>query len=89
MLASRVEDTTRRLEGMDAGGTRGVAVLAAQVAEVVKDVADLRLELGKHDQIHRDEQRARVNGRRWAVMAVIAALALIESPLIYLVTIHG
>lgn len=89
MLASRVEDTARRLEGMDQGGTRGVAVLAAQVAEVVKDVADLRLALGQHDQRHNDEQRSRVNSRRWLVMAIIAALALVESPLVYLVTIHA
>lgn len=86
MLSERVNDNARRLETIDQGGTRGVAVLAAQISEVIKDVADLRQELRDHDRQHAEEKRARTITRRWVITAVIAVLALVETPLILILT---
>ena len=86
MLADRMSDYGRRLDAIDQGGTRGVAVLAAQIAEVIKDVADLRQELRDHDRTHQEEKRGRIVSRRWVITAVIAVLTLVETPLILILT---
>lgn len=78
-------DLVRRIDGMDTGGTRGVGVLGVQVAEVIKDVAEVRAELRDHRQQHDEEARARVVARRWQVGTIIALGAVIETPLLYLV----
>lgn len=86
MLADRVSDYGRRLDAIDQGGTRGVAVMAAQIAEIIKDVSDLRQELRDHDRQHTEEKRSRIITRRWVITAVIAVLALVETPLILILT---
>jgi hypothetical protein len=75
MLRDQVNANAGRLDNMDATGTRGVAVIAAQVTDVIKDVAELRAELGKHEDKHVAEERARVAGRRWALGFACAGLA--------------
>jgi hypothetical protein len=75
MLRDQVKETATRLDNIDATGTRGVVVLAAQVTDVIKDVAELRNELGKHEDKHVAEERARVTGRRWALGFAVAGFA--------------
>lgn len=84
MLREQVNESARRIDAIDQGGTRGVAVVGVQVAEVIKDVADVRTELradvadmrralAAHEAKHEKEARQRVNGRRWALGFAIAA----------------
>jgi len=61
------------------------AVLAVQMTEVIKDVADLRSELRDHRQEHKDEATAR-SAARWKLVVVMLTLfAAIEGPLLTLV----
>lgn len=88
MLLESVRDNSRRLDSM---GTQGLAV---QVAEVIKDVADVKtsLESFKKDHVaqHANEERRRVASRRWGWGFAVAALAAVETPLIILIGhIHG
>jgi hypothetical protein len=75
MLRDQVNANAGRLDSIDTTGTRGVAVLASQVTDVIKDVSELRNELGKHEEKHVAEERARVAGRRWALGFAVAGLA--------------
>lgn len=84
-----VDVLRRRLDTIDTYGTRGVAPLAAQVAQLVKDVAALRSEWAAdradHLALHEKGDTARRAVRRWGwtialsaagtVVAVIAMLA--------------
>lgn len=78
-------DLVRRVDAIDIGGTRGIGALAVQVAEVIKDVSDVRAELREHGQKHEAETRARVTARRWTIATTIALATVIETPLLYLV----
>ena len=89
MLSQRVEDNYRRLDAMDQGGTRGVALIAQQATELVKDVSDLRQEMRDHIKVHDDEHRTRMLTRRWVITTAIALMVVLETPLIYLVSVHG
>lgn len=84
MLRGAVAENVRRLDSIDQGGTRGVGVLSVQVADVIKDVAELGAQIESHRREHEATERARVTGRRWLIGTGLAALALVESPLLYL-----
>lgn len=72
-----------RLDAIDAGGTRGGAVLAVQMQQI-------STELGRHEQQHEREARERAAGRRWLLMAVIAVIAAIDGPVVtVLLALHG
>jgi hypothetical protein len=71
-----------RLDQMDAGGTRGVAVLAVQVQELAKDMA-------RHEEKHDRQETARAANRKWAIMAMIAAVAAIDGPIVTVILAHG
>jgi hypothetical protein len=75
MLSDQVKGNATRLDVIDSTGTRGVGVLSVQVADVIKDVAELRGQLGEHERKHEQDERARVAGRRWALGFGVAALA--------------
>jgi hypothetical protein len=55
----------------------GVAVLAVQLTEVIKDVTALQAELASHRSEHQQEKRDRASGRRWLIGVTIALLGLI------------
>jgi hypothetical protein len=86
MLRGQVADNARRLDVIDQAGTRGVGALSVQVAEVIKDVSDMRRELDEHGKQHQAEAAARQSGRRWLVGSAIALVAAVEGPLLFLVT---
>lgn len=64
---------------MDMQGTRGVAVLVAQVSDLAKDIADDKSDTDKwrreHERQHEHDEQARVVGRRWIVGIGVAGLA--------------
>lgn len=80
MLRQMVEANARTL-----GSTAGLSV---QMTEVIKDVTEVKTDLGlfrrEHGEQHAGEQQSRVIARRWAIATFVAALAAIESPLLYL-----
>ena len=81
MLRSMVEANGRTLAS--AGG------ISVQLTEVIKDVADVKNDLASfrrdHEDQHRREYQARTTSRRWMIATLIAALAVIETPLLILV----
>ena len=52
----------------------GVAVLAVQLAEVIKDVTAVQSELAAHRVEHQLEKRDRAAGRRWLIGVTITLL---------------
>lgn len=78
---------------MDEHGTRGVGIIATQVAELVKDQAamqaDMRLWQGAHEQLHAQETRDRVSSRRFAVTTTAAIIALLLTIVGLLLAHHG
>ena len=98
MLRDQVKANAARIEAMDQGGTRGVAVVGVQVAEVIKDVADVRQELraemqdmrgqlAKHEEKHETEARSRAAARRWAWTFAAGAGAALAAILTVLVDV--
>lgn len=71
----------RRIDAMDATGTRGLAVLAVQVQEIAKDLA-------RHEVMHQNEAAARAATRRWLVGAVIAVIAAVDGPVVTVLLAH-
>jgi hypothetical protein len=84
MLREQVNDNARRIEAIDQGGTRGVAVLAVQVSELTKDVGQVQHQLEEHHKEHEKEAKARVTARRWAIGLAAGLFAAVESPLVTL-----
>jgi hypothetical protein len=68
----------RHLEQIDMGGTRGMAVINIQLAELTKDVAELggesRAWQVAHERQHEHDQAQRVSGRRWGLSLAITNL---------------
>lgn len=66
------------------------AVLSVQMSEVIKDVADLKGELDKfrvaHNTQHDTERRDRIITRRWIIATLVAAITVIEPPLLILLS---
>lgn len=82
-----------RLADIDTHGTRGIAPLAVQLTEVIKDVNDMRNDVRdfkrevensftRHDTQHEREEARRISSRRWAFGAVVAVIASIDGPLV-------
>ena len=86
MATRREVDILRaRVDQIDQLGTRGtvaaVTTLAAQMAEVIRDVGEVRGQMTAHDQRHDREQRDRAAGRRWLVGTIVAMLAVLVAVL--------
>lgn len=92
LLRQMVASNQARLEGIDQSGTKGVAVVTAQLTDLAKDVVRLEAEMDKrfnqHEQIHEQDQRDRVAGRRWQIGTVIAALVLLVAILGLVINMH-
>ena len=72
----------RRLDQIDATGTRGVAVLAVQLQELAKDFA-------RHEQVHEREEARRMSGRRWLFAMAVAVIAAVDGPVVTIVLARG
>ena len=86
---SEFNDLRRRVDAMDSGGTRGVAVLGVQLQEVAKDVARLESQMTEHQHEHQAAVSARAAGRRWLIAVVIAAIAAIDGPIVTVLLAKG
>lgn len=82
MLAERVSENARRLDTIDQGGTRGVAVVQLQITELAKDFA-------KHEEQHTAAEARRLSGRRWAIALGVAAIAAIDGPMVTILLARG
>ena len=86
LLKQIVASNQARLEGIDSGGTKGVAVVQSQLVDVVKDLAELKAEVDKrfdvHMREHVQEAKDRTAARRWAIGSFLAALAIVVSLLL-------
>ena len=78
-----------RVDAMDANGTRGIAIVQSQLSEVIKDLAKLEGRIEVHDQVHVQESRDRVSGRRWMASTAIAVLVLLVAIIGLLLGQHG
>jgi Flp pilus assembly protein TadB len=80
-----VDQLRQRVDTIDTLGTRGtvaaVTTMAAQLAEAIRDIGELRGELRSHDARHDRESRERTSGRRWLIGTLIALAALIVTVL--------
>lgn len=86
LLKSMVKDLGDRLTSIDEHGTRGVAVIQAQLTELIKDLVEMKTELA-------NEKTARLTGRRWLIGVGIAGIAacggLITAVIAVLQHVHG
>lgn len=56
------ETLNRRVEQIDAQGSRGVAALAIQLSDARQDILDLKAEFKSHEQVHeREREQARLD----------------------------
>lgn len=80
-----VDHLRQHLDQIDRLGTRGtvaaITTMAAQLAEAIRDIGELRGELSAHDGRHDREARDRATGRRWLIGTLIALGALIVAVL--------
>lgn len=87
--ASRIDNVeatiAHRIDSLDQTGTRGVGVVQTQLTELAKDMAGLATRMDAHEQDHKTDAAERKTARRWLVTAVIAAFALLEGPLAYVI----
>lgn len=93
-----------RIDQIDTQGTRGttstVGILASQMQDMVKDLAEWRtstqLWQDRHEAQHKDETKARADetkarviGRRWLTGTCIAVLVLLVAVLTLLLQLAG
>jgi hypothetical protein len=81
MLKDLVATGQNRMENIDIHGTRGVAVIQAQVTELIKDLTELKTTTESfqksHDTEHKEEKRTRITGRRWLIGTAIAGTGVL------------
>lgn len=81
MLRQIVNANQARLEAIDLSGTRGVGALTSRVDDLVKNMAEFKLEVSNdfrdHRTQHETEENRRIAGRRWAVTTAVAICALL------------
>lgn len=102
LLRQIVAGQGQRLETIDSSGTKGVAVVQAQMTDVVKDLAELKTEVNvrfdsaakgelqwhkDHLTMHEQEKRDRVTGRRWLIGTGVAGVASMAAVLALLVDV--
>lgn len=66
MLRAMVADQGNRIMSLDEHGTKGVIVVQAQLAEVIKELAELKADF-------KAEKTARTLTRRWILGLAVAA----------------
>lgn len=65
-----------------------VQVLQAQMQALSKDIGRLEKALENHELAHRTEAAARTSARRWAVTALLAAVAAVDGPILGILAAH-
>ena len=79
MALEQIRTNANRLDEIDRSGTRGVGVLAMQVAELGKDMGQMQQQMSDHERNHKEDaakaEAAKVSARRFRVTAGLAAVA--------------
>ncbi len=97
LLRSMVSSTQNRLESIDDHGTRGIASLTAQVAEIIKDVAGLQSDVTNrfdlHSRTHEQDRKDRIAARRWLIGTGLVGVGTMSAVITMLVEVlhrvHG
>lgn len=80
-----------RVDSMDQGGTRGVVAIQVQITDMVKDMTELKLDMGHRfeavDIKFEDQRQERVSSRRWLVSIGVAGIASMTAVIALLLTI--
>jgi hypothetical protein len=98
LLRQMVGATAARVENIDGSGTKGVIVVQAQLADVVKDLAELKSDelrrahevnerFDAHARVHEQDQHDRVTGRRWLVGIGVAGIGSMGAVLTLLIDV--
>lgn len=89
LLRQIVTANQARLDLIDLNGTKGVAVVQAQLVEVVRDITELKAEVNArfdaHQRVHDRDQAAQTGARRYALTTTVAVLALLVTILALLI----
>jgi len=91
MLKEKTGSMERRIESIDNHGTRGVGALQIQVVEVLKDIAEIKVQftsyLSEHVRTHREEKDQRLTERHWLIGIGIAGVSALAAILAVVVVI--
>lgn len=91
---SRAEfrDLARRVNDMNKQGSRPVVQLAATVAKIARDLADLKRQFEAHERARLERRAERIATRRWVIgtciTALVALVAVIGLLLSILARVH-
>ena len=71
-----------QITSLDEHGTRGVATLGGQVAEMSKDLARVELNLERFEATMEGMERKRMSGIKWTILAILGLLTPIYAAII-------
>lgn len=87
-----LDQLTQRMNQFDEHGTRGVAVVQAQLSQVIRDVARLETDMtgrfAEHVRQHDREERKQLSSRRFTVATTVAILMLLVAVIGLLLSSH-
>jgi hypothetical protein len=63
--------------------------MATDIAALTVEVRELAKDLAKHELTHEQAVAARAAARKWWVMAVLAAVAAVDGPVVTIVLARG
>jgi hypothetical protein len=84
-LREDVRGMSKRIDDLDANGTRGMVGITLQISDLIKAQGEMTGRFTEHERQHRAEAQQRVIGRRWLVgmgCAGIAAMAAVITMLV-------
>lgn len=77
LLRQEFTDTKHAVEELKSGNA-AIAVLSSQLTGVVQAIAEIKSDMTNrfttHDNIHKQDNDARISGRRWLIGTAIAAI---------------
>jgi hypothetical protein len=78
-----VDQLREDLHRLDEHGTRGVSAMQVQLTDLLKDVIELKTDVGvrfdAHEREHDKDEDKRVQARRWLIGAGIAGAASVAA----------
>lgn len=77
----------KRVTAIDRFGSRPMIKLVAQVAQIARDLADLKREWEEQHKRHEERRRERTITRRWVIGTCIAAIVALVAVVTLLLTI--
>jgi hypothetical protein len=88
-----VDQLRQEMLRLDDHGGRGTIALQVQLNDLVKDFAEMKVEMTNrfdaHSKVHADDEQRRIVGRRWVVGTVIGGAAALSAVVGMLIDILG